>query len=344
MTETELLTISDIFLSTVNRASGKAEKITSGLINSTFKIQDSSGENYILQRINSTVFKCPEDLSYNIELITSFLKNSGYPKALIELCRTADNATIIDHHKWGSWRMMKFFEQTTCVESIKRVTQAVQAAKALGEFHSYLIDFDAKKLKKTIPDFINFTFRLNQLEASLSHGVKERIHSCEEQIAVIKSHYGLLDDYVTLCKDLPIRVLHGDPKISNFLFREISDDVVALIDWDTIIAGPVLYDFGDMVRSFMNPGKEDELSDKDNFDVGLYRAIHGGYLFHLQNKLTPLEKDNLMLGAKSVTLIQAMRFLTDYLVGDIYYQITDKEQNKRRAMNQIRLLKNLVGY
>jgi hypothetical protein len=106
----------------------------------------------------------------------------------------------------------------------------------------------------------------------------------------------------------------------------------------------VLYDFGDMVRSFMNPGKEDELSDKDNFDIELYRAIHEGYLFHLRNKLTPLEKDNLMLGAKTVTLIQAMRFLTDYLVGDIYYQTIDKEQNKRRAMNQIRLLKNLVVY
>lgn len=344
MTETELLTISDLFLSPANRASVKVEKITGGLINSTFKIQDSSGENYILQKINNTVFKRPEDISYNIGLITSFLKKSGYPRQLIELHRTADNTTIVDHDKWGSWRMMNFFKKTNCIHSIEGVSQAVEAAKTLGEFHSYLIDFDAGKLKETIPDFINFSVRLNQFESSLFNGKSERIHSCEEQIAVIKSHYGLLDDYIKLCEDLPIRVLHGDPKISNFLFSNESDNVIALIDWDTIMAGPLLYDFGDMVRSFTNTIKEDEFSDEESFDIDLYRAIHDGYLCHLQNKLTPLEKDNLMLGAKAVTLIQSMRFLTDYLLGDIYYQVSDKEQNKRRAMNQVRLLKNLTGH
>ena len=342
MSEAELLIIANQFLSPVNKIGVKADKITDGLINSTFKIQDSSGENYILQKINNKVFERPEDISSNIGLVASFLKRCGYPRKLIELHRTADNATIIDHDKWGSWRMMNFFKQTSCIHSVERASQASEAAKALGEFHSYLFDFEAGKLKETIPNFLNFTFRIEQFECSLSSGDSERIHSCEEQIAAIKSHYGLLDSYFKLCEELPKRVLHGDPKISNFLFSNVSDNVIALIDWDTIMAGTLLYDFGDMVRSFTNAGKEDAMILKGNFDHNLYKAIQDGYLFHLKDKLTDLEKDNLMLGAKTVTLIQAMRFLADYLNGDTYYQISDKEQNKRRAMNQIHLLKNLT--
>lgn len=343
MIESDLLVISDFFLSPAKRHSVAVEKINAGLINATFKIQDSIGDYHVLQKINRTVFKRPEYLSHNIELVTSFLKKSNYPKSLINLRKTADNTTIVEHPKWGCWRMMDYIKQSTCVHSIQKPWQAVEAAKALGQFHSFLFDFDANALKETIPDFVNFTFRLEQFEHSLTHGINERIHSSEEYITTIKSYYKLIDNYLTLSKELPGRVLHGDPKISNFLFNNVSNDVVALIDWDTIMAGPILYDFGDMVRSFTNTRKEDELTGDDNFDLGLYRAIHDGYLFHLENKLAPLEKENLMLGAKTVTLVQAMRFLTDYLNGDTYYEVSDKEQNRRRAMNQIHLLKNLVS-
>ena len=130
-------------------------------------------------------------------------------------------------------------------------------------------------------------------------------------------------------------MIHGDPKVSNFLFDEKTSKVNALIDVDTLMPGSILYDFGDMVRSFANLLREEDVSKTKRFSSVIYEAMLKGYLNKGHERLTQREVEGLPLSVLAVSLIQGIRFLTDYINNDEYYQVDYKHQNLHRCVNQL---------
>jgi thiamine kinase-like enzyme len=151
-----------------------------------------------------------------------------------------------------------------------------------------------------------------------------------------------LNDYLNVEKKLPKRVIHGDTKVSNFLFHKNTGLPIALIDYDTLMIGTIIYDFGDMIRSFTNLKSEDENSKGMYFSYSTYQVIKKGYLESVLGQIKEEEKNHLDLGAKAVVFVQGLRFLTDYLNGNVYYKTIDSKHNLRRAHNQLYLFLEMI--
>lgn len=317
------------------------ESVESGLINHTFKVSIGSGE-YILQRINTQVFPNPLGIQENINVLAGHLKKENYPRTVLSIVPTSSNELLWKDVDDSVWRMFEYVSQSSHYHIVPSTNHAFEAAKALGEFHMYLSSFDAEELTSPIDGFLDFMNRKRQFDTALDESDEHLKKKADKEIDFLEVNTSILEEYQQLDELLPKRVIHGDPKISNFLFTEGSNQVVCLIDWDTIMQGSVLYDFGDMVRSFTNRKGESELSTDAVFDIELFKAIKEGYLVHQKEKLSPLELDNLLLGAKTVIYVQAMRFLTDYLEGNTYFKTSYVDQNLDRTRNQIQLLKELL--
>lgn len=316
----------------------ESKHLTSGHINQTFLVNNDD-KRYILQRINTDIFKNLNDIMGNIETIADHLEEKEYPHQILKPLKFRDEKLLAEER----WRLFDFFEDTQTFEKVENAEQAYEAAKFLSEFYSYLADLNTAEIRDSIPGFLDFENRYKAFSESLKNAKEERLKNCEKQIAQIEKNKAILDQWSALLSQIPNRIIHADPKISNFLFKEKStNDIAALIDWDTFMTGPILYDFGDMVRSYTNLKAEDD-PDEDgaNFSEENYLALKNGFLFHLEDQLTSDEKENLDLAGKAVIYVQAIRFLTDYLNGDTYYSVKHPEHNLDRTKNQLNLLEEL---
>lgn len=316
----------------------KTNPITNGHINKTYELRNKN-QSYILQVLNTDIFKNLEAISNNISLLNRHLKQKDYPYKLLETLAFSDGNYL--HN--GNTRLFKFIENSQTFLKVQTAEQAYQAAKCLSHFHTALDDLETDKITDSIPGFLDFKLRLKQYEAAKSTASVERLEKANSLIKYLDSQLEILEAWNKLLPKLPIRILHADPKISNFLFdNQDENKILALIDWDTLMSGPVLYDFGDMVRSYTNMREEDDPTQGNNFNLAYYKALEKGFISVLGDKLTTDEKENLSLGAKAVIYIQALRFLTDYLNGDIYYGIQYKDHNLDRTHSQVNLLKDLI--
>lgn len=316
----------------------EAEHLTSGHINRTYLI-NNGGKRYILQRINTDIFKNLEDIMGNISAIANHLEEKAYPRRILKPLRFSTNELLADK----KWRLFPFFEKTQTFEKVETSKQAYEAASFISEFYSFLTDLNPQKIKDSIPGFLNFDSRYQAFVESLEKAGQERLEKAKKEIDLVKAQQGILNRWNSLLEDFPDRVIHADPKISNFLFKEgEANTIEALIDWDTLMSGPILYDFGDMVRSYTNLKAEDDPNESgNNFSGENYEALKKGFLTHLRDKLEPVELDNLDLAGQAVIYVQAIRFLTDYLNNDVYYAVKHPEQNLDRTKNQLNLLKEL---
>lgn len=313
------------------------KQLTSGHINQTYLV-NNNGEKLLLQKLNTKVFKNLESISQNIISVGNHLKQKEYPNGVLELIAFADGKYLYE----GKWRMFKYMENTQTFLKVQSKEQAFEAAKFLSSFHACLSDIELQKITDSIDGFLDFEKRSEHYKEALQRATKNRLKKAETAIAFLEENKIILEDWLLLLPQIPIRVIHADPKISNFLFDKAdANKIIALIDWDTIMRGPILYDFGDMVRSYTNLKEEDCSEIGDNFSLDNYKALEEGFLYYLKNKLTKNEVENLELGAKVVIYVQAMRFLTDYLNEDIYYKIQRLDHNLDRAMSQINLLNDL---
>ncbi len=315
--------------------------IKSGLINQTFKVTISEDKKYILQQLNSSVFKYPERLQNNIFKVADHLKKNNYEKGILDPINAINGMSFYQSKDKDYWRMFSFIDNTDCYQVPPSLMFVSNAAKSLCEFHSILSTFDVKELQDPIPDFLNFKLRYKKFQEALLKGDKKRIIEVEVEASVINRFIHILQEYETIYDKLPQRIIHGDPKSSNFLFQKDSSKVYAIIDWDTLMKGTILYDFGDMVRSYTNRKLEDDTSG-DNFDLEKFEVIK--QTFESETFLLEVEKTNLNLGAKVVVLVQGIRFLTDYIMGDRYYNVSYPNQNLNRAKGQLNLFKGLLKY
>jgi len=336
-----LIDIIEKFLPNVDKRSVNIEEVSIGLINKTYKIEDGTSS-YILQRLNTEVFHQPEVIQNNFKLVRKHLLDSKYQREVLEFL-TLQNGSQLLFYDNGVWRMSKFIDAEN-FRSVQSKHQANLAANALAEFHLHLQDFNITDFQNPIPEFCDFSFRISEFEKSIKNGDPIRIRSSTSLIKRIKSNLPFVKKYIDIEMTLPDRIIHGDPKISNFLFHSNPVEVHAIIDMDTLMSGSVLYDFGDMVRSFSNSKAEDEGAQTYLFSSAIYTELYNGYMEKGKEFLTKNEIEHLPHAAVCVPLIQSLRFLTDYLNMDVYYQVNHSEQNFKRAMNQFCLFEEIKEY
>ena len=317
------------------------EPLTSGLINRTWKVSDG-GRSYILQRINDHVFKKPCELAENIDRVGAYLAlhNPGYLFAMP--VKSVDLRPIVEQED-GYYRLFPFVEGSYTINVVSTPGQAFEAALQFGKFTHLLSGFEAKSLNITIPDFHNLSLRYKQFEHAISTGNPLRIKQSAHIIAEIKKRAHILATFERLQNSESVRkrVTHHDTKISNVLFDSKCKGL-CVIDLDTVMPGYFISDMGDMLRTYLSPASEEEPDfSKIEIREEFFRAIVQGYLSSMGNELSAEEKDLILYAGFFLIYMQAIRFLSDYCINDVYYGARYDEHNLIRAGNQISLLTKL---
>ncbi|MFK8006767.1 MAG: aminoglycoside phosphotransferase family protein [Saprospiraceae bacterium] len=310
----------------------------SGLIHRTFFLQHAEGD-FILQKINHHIFKNPLDLMENIQVVSNHLRQNNYPKSILNIKKTLDGNILLQTSENEFWRIFNCIKDTKEFTKPESKKQVYQTGKSFGEFLTYLKDLPIEKIKPSIPDFHNTKMRLKKLEEAIQKDEFDRVKISTQEIKQIRNWRFILEEFNGL--NCPIRIVHADTKISNLLFDK-NNKVKAVIDWDTIMPGLVLHDFGDLVRTVTCEENEESTDfEKVKISHSYFEQLKKGFLESTESWLTEVEKENLLLGAKVIIYEQAIRFLTDFLEGDQYYNTVYTEQNFNRAKNQIALCKTI---
>lgn len=328
--------------------------ITSGLINQTFKvIIRTNGYKFLLQQINSDIFSNPEKLQANYEKIWSYIYHDSpfhnipnpfiVPKPLKFLDATK---LFCDSHE-RYWRIFDFIDGAQTFHTATNSIQARTVAQVFGSITSGFEFFDLNGLYSTIPGFHDLSLRFRQFKQSLHTKNYDRLLKSAPLIRELKARerYANFFDVITESAEFPKRVMHHDAKISNILFDEDSGKVICPVDFDTVMPGYFFSDLGDMIRSMA--GSHDENSteyDAIHIRSDFYKSIFDGYIGVMNKFLTTAEKKYIHFSGIIMIFMQSLRFLTDYLNGDIYYKINYPEQNFDRAMNQLTLLQRLEEF
>lgn len=317
--------------------------LSGGLINATWKITDADSE-YILQRVNDSVFKAPEKIDENIRRIAQYLK-VNHPDYLFVAPLSGKEGQTMVHSPDGYFRLMPFVKNSVTLDTVTNRDQAYQAARQFGLFTKLLSGFDAGTLYATIPNFHNLALRHQQFQQSLRDGNPRRLDECKHEVSVLQQYEWIVNEFEAIRNnpEFRTRVTHHDTKISNVLFDEDGKGI-CVIDLDTVMPGYFISDFGDMIRTYVSPANEEE-KDFEKIIVrdDVLDAITKGYLEFMEDELTATEKKHIQYSGLFMTYMQALRFLADYFNNDIYYGARYKGHNRVRAMNQIRLLEALTG-
>ena len=319
------------------------DQSSTGLINQTFIVSDKiSSKRFILQQLNTAIFKNPIAISDNIKLASASILavDENYP--VIKINPTLNSEDYFVDEDSNYWRLIDFIENTTTIEAIATIYQAYQTAFSFGKFTSLLQNANTENFIPSIPDFHHLDLRFEQFKTAYALTDDERKSKAKDCIDYLLSRIEIVNIFNKIEKELliPKRIIHADTKISNILFDKFSLAPKAVIDWDTLMPGYFISDLGDMIRTMVCEAGENESNlNKIIFRNEYYAAIISGYKAAIQ--LTENELNLLSYAGKFMTYMQALRFLTDYLNNDVYYTITYPEHNLDRAKNQCRLLQVL---
>jgi Ser/Thr protein kinase RdoA (MazF antagonist) len=312
-----------------------------GHINSTWLISvQNSSEQYILQSINRNVFKEPEIIAANVKLLSDYLKKHNPDYLFVGAIPSRDGnemAYVGDIF----WRLTNFINNSVSFDTLSDPQQAYEAAMQFGRLNRLLADFDASQLRETIPGFHDLGLRYQQFVDAHENTNESLKQKAASEIQKAK-HYSFILDYFNSFKnspDFPDRAMHHDTKISNMLFDKDTMKGICVIDLDTMMSGKFISDLGDMMRTYLCAFSENEPdTDKIFIRIEYFEAIIRGYLHEMGSILTKVEKDLILFSGKYLIYMQAIRFLSDFLNGSIYYPISYPEQNLDRARNQFKLL------
>ena len=291
-----------------------------GLINNTWKIEAETGS-YILQKINTAIFKHPEFIAQNIEAVASYLKANFPHYFFCTPSKTIDGKDLFYLKDKGYFRLFPFVENSHTIDAADNTNQAYEAAKKFGELTKLLSAFSIDTLKITLPDFHNLSLRYNDFIIAIQSGNQERINQSSTLINFLQSQKNIADEYEKIIASpaFKLRVTHHDTKINNVLFDN-DDKGIYVIDLDTMMPGYFTSDVGDMIRTYISPVNEDE-ADFSMIEMreDYFTAIAEGYLSEMFNELSKTELNHFVYAGKFMIYMQALRFLTDYLNNDIYY-------------------------
>lgn len=315
-----------------------------GLINHTWKLQSkTNNEAYILQQVNHTVFKHPEDITYNIRLIEAYLQQQA-PQYLFIAPVPTTGHTDYYVNEGNFFRIFPFLQHSHSVDVVYTPQQAFEASRQFALFTKLLSGFDAAQLKMTLPNFHDITLRFSDFNKALQSGNENRIDEAKDSIRYLLQQEHIVHTFEAIKSNphFKIRVTHHDTKISNVLFDDM-DKGLCVIDLDTVMPGYFISDIGDMMRTYLSPANEEEADfSKVYIREDFFKGIIVGYLSEMKKELTAVEKEYFVYAAKYLVYMQALRFLTDHINNDVYYGAKYKGHNLVRANNQIALLKDIT--
>ncbi len=322
-----------------------AEPIGSGNINDTYRIdfeQDGKAQAVLLQRLNHHVFRDPAAVMRNICRVTERLKNTGFRYAAPAPIPALNGDYLHTDAMGNYWRCFPFLPNTYAPEGKTDAAMAQEAARAYGAFCRALRNFPAAELTETIPGFHDTDQRWEAFLKTMDADPAGRVAGAAAEIEAMFRAKPVFDTISGLKKSgaLPLRVAHNDTKAGNVLFDTDTRKAVAVIDLDTVMPGTPLSDFGDMVRTFV-PDKTEDDPASVRLRTDVLDALYEGFLSETADFLTNSEKEHLLLGGAWITGEQALRFLTDWLAGDVYYKLKYPEHNLVRARNQILVFEQL---
>lgn len=316
-----------------------------GLINRTWKISATQNPCYILQQINTAIFKHPVDIAANIRNMGDYLQQHAPGYLFAGALPTLSGYDLYVDAAGSYFRLFKFIPRSHSIAVVYTPQEAFEAARQFAQFTRLLSGFDASRLKITIPHFHDLSLRYRQFAEALTTGNARRKNEAVDLITYLQQQEHLVHTYEHIKKDpgFRIRVIHHDTKISNVLFDD-QDKGLCVIDLDTVMPGYFISDVGDMLRTYLSPANEEE-QDLSTIHVreDIFTAIARGYIGELKNELTETEKRHFVYSGKYMIYMQALRFLTDHLNDDVYYGARYEGHNCIRAQNQAVLLQKFIA-
>ena len=349
-----------VVIDEILKAYGIEDKLTdwsvihNGHINRTYsvsyKTNNGKTERRLLQQINTEVFKKPAELMDNIVRVTAFLKDKiskeggDTERETLTVFKTKEGKYYYVDSTGAYWRCYNFVEDAFSYNAIENDHLFYEAGAAFGKFQSQLADFPIDTLFDTIPDFHNTYKRYLQLKDAAEKNAAGRLEKVAEEL---KFAYDREEDTKVLVDltekgELPLRVTHNDTKLNNIMFDNKTGKAICIVDLDTVMPGLSLYDFGDAIRYGANTAAEDEKDvSKVSVDLNLYEKYVKGYLSAAGKSLTKTEIEYLPFSAKLLTLECGMRFLADYLNGDVYFATAYPEHNLVRCRTQFALVADI---
>lgn len=326
----------------------------SGHINDTVRLtcalENGGQKRYILQRMNDGIFKNPVELMENVMNVTSFLRKKivergGDPeRETLNVIRTVDGDNFLKDEDGDFWRMYIFIENATSFDMVRTPEDFYNSAVSFGNFQLLLQDYPAATLHETIPNFHNTVSRFADFKKAVEEDVCGRAKEVQDEIRFVMEREA---DTHVICDalangEIPLRVTHNDTKLNNIMIDNETGKGICVIDLDTVMPGSALYDYGDSIRFGASTGAEDEKNlELINCDMGLFEIYTKGYVEGCGGSLTEKEIRMLPMGARLMTMECGMRFLADYLQGDVYFKIHRPEHNLDRARTQFKLVADM---
>ena len=331
------------------------EEINSGHINSTYRATyqqtDGTQQRYIIQAINRNVFKDPYAVMNNVEKVTRHINSrvlrlkKDLGGQTLNLFPAREGGSWIEDENGTVWRCYNNIEGCVTYDVVENTRQAYQAARAFGSFQDLVSDLPADKIIETIPNFHHTRQRYAKLMEVAAADPVGRLDSVRTEFDFIRERENLVGILLDLQASgaIPLRVTHNDTKINNVMLDDATGGTVAVIDLDTIMPGLPLYDFGEMVRTSASSTLEDDPEPANmHVRLPLFRALVQGYLRSaVGGVLNATERAHLGFSGKLMTYENGIRFLTDYLQGDIYYKIRHPRHNLDRCRTQFALVRSI---
>jgi N-acetylhexosamine 1-kinase len=315
-----------------------------GHINKTYEVKTEKGGHYILQQVNDNIFKDVDMLMRNINYVSSYLIERGFES--LQLIKTIDDK-LYYKEKGHFFRVYIFSPNSTHFEKADPNSPLIrETSEAYGDLHNNLAGIDASKLGEVIPDFHNTEKRFENFKKGIEVNYQNRKETCKkeiEDILAFKEHFSTINDGLAK-KEINYTVTHNDPKINNVLFDKDTLKFKCVVDLDTVMPGTILFDFGDALRSLFTGDNEcsKDLSQL-KVDFKIYEQYLIGYATKMKKTLTKKEIELLPFSIFLMGIELSMRFLEDYLRGDVYFRVHNDDDNLTRARTQLTLSKDIFN-
>jgi hypothetical protein len=330
-----------------------AEPCKIGHINETYTATYDQGGikvRYIHQKINITVFKDPVAVMSNVMRVTRHIRTKLEAAGANDITRrtlivvpTRDGKDFYFNGEGEAWRSFIFIENANTYESVQSPKQAYQAGFGFGTFQSQVADLPGERLHETIPNFHNTRLRFTALQKAIAADHFNRAALAKKEIAFALKQEPVVDVLLNALakKEIPERITHNDTKFNNVMLDAKSGQALCVVDLDTVMPGLALYDFGDMVRTTTSPTLEDEPDlAKVRMHMPIFQELAKGYL-QAATFLTKPEKSYLAFAGRLITFTIGIRFLTDFLMGDVYFRVHRPGHNLDRARTQFKLVESI---
>lgn len=329
------------------------QETVSGNVNSTYHLiyaYHGQERHYILQRINGYVFKEPREVMHNIALVTEHLRKNMMQAGMevegrvLSLIHTRDDDILYIDQAGDCWRAYDFIINATAPDIVETPEMMKEIGSGFGRFQRLLYDFPADQLFVPIPNFHHTIKRFYAFVRSVDEDLVGRVKGVEDEIEFFFERRKMMSSIVRLLDNgtLPLRVTHNDTKSNNVMLDNATGKAICVIDLDTVMPGSSLYDYGDAVRFGASTAAEDEPdTSRIALDMDKTRSFTQGFIEETKGFLTVEELRRLPLGIKVITCELAMRFLKDYIDGDLYFKVNSPQHNLIRARAQMALLRDI---